>query len=298
MAGSGPVASTRVPPPSPGSGRPGPGPVAPAQGSETADDRFAGRSRAATAVKPSPMSPDAWSLYASLFAQAVALGFAVAAPLGPTGAAVIRHGLAGGGFVALWIGLGAALTDLVYVLATYLGLAPLLLRLPWLTPVLYGLGALVLGKMGLHAVLEALRRAGPGTLGWAGDDADDGTGSRPAPRPALTGWRAPLLLGVTVTAVNPSTIASWLSVGGAFITAHLLGVPAGAAVGVMTGIMVGSAAWFTILAGLVGMARASSRNRPWVLRAVSLGAGLGLLGFAGAFAWRGVSFLALFLSRR
>lgn len=221
----------------------------------------------------------------------------MAAPLGPTGTTVIRHGLASGVLVAFWVGLGAALTDLIYILATYLGLTPLLLRVPLLTPVLYLLGTFVLGRMGLRAVLEAAKGTGPGTPAPEEDNSIRQTGSHPVSGPALTGWRAPLLSGVTVTVVNPSTITSWLSVGGAFITAHLLDVPAGPAVGVMVGIMVGSAAWFTILACLVGLARGSSRGRPWVSRAVSLGTGLGLLGFAGTFAWRAISSLVLLLGR-
>ncbi|MBI3943607.1 MAG: LysE family transporter [Chloroflexi bacterium] len=91
------------------------------------------------------------------FRQRYPPGFAVAAPLGPTGITAIRQRLAHGSRTAFWIGMGAALTDLAYILATYAGLTPLLLRLPWLTPLLYGLGALVLGRMGFLAVMEALK---------------------------------------------------------------------------------------------------------------------------------------------
>lgn len=212
--------------------------------------------------------------YVGLFGAAAALGFAVAAPLGPTGAAAIRHGLTSGARAAFWIGMGAALTDLLYITATYFGLAPLLLRLPWLTPLLYLAGALVLGRIGLAALRQSA------------------TVAPVAPAsPLLQGWRAPLLLGLGLTVVNPATITAWLSVGGAFVTDHLIGLPLLPALGVLLGILVGSAAWFTLLALLVGAARAGLGRLPWLLRAAGLLSGLVLLGFAVTFGLRG--FLAI-----
>ena len=218
--------------------------------------------------------------YASLFCGAFALGFAVAAPLGPTGATAIRHGLASGGMVAFWIGAGAALTDLAYILAVWGGLSPLLLRLPWLEPVLFALGALMLGRMGWGAVRGGI--AGPFAAPQAGTAPEDHATARRAPR----GWWSALLLGIGVTVVNPATITSWISVGGAFVTANLRGLPPLPAIGVMTGIMAGSIAWFGILAAAVGLARASLRRLPWLLRALGTVSGLILFGFALVFAWK------------
>ncbi|MBI3962186.1 MAG: LysE family transporter, partial [Deinococcus sp.] len=214
------------------------------------------------------------------FSRAVALGFAVAAPLGPTGTTAVRQGLTSGALVTFWIGMGAAFTDLFYILATYWGITPLLFRLPWLTPLLYGLGALMLGRMGLGAVRQAARGGRSFSAPTPGGNL-----------PALSGWRAPLLLGISVTVVNPATITSWLSIGGAFIAAHLLTLSPLQAVGVMLGILVGSAAWFSILALLVGVARASLGRLPWLFRAAGLLSGLALLGFALAFAWKGIQLI-------
>ena len=223
--------------------------------------------------------------YPSILLSAIALGFAVAAPLGPTGTTAVRQGLAAGAGTAFWIGMGAALTDLAYITATYLGLTPLLLRLPWLTPLLYAVGAVMLGRMGLSAIRDAWRGASvppPAAMLIAA----------PAGGRALVGagWWPPLLLGITITVVNPATITSWLAVGGAFVAQHLVGLPPLPTAGALFGILLGSAGWFTILAGIVAVARTYLDRLPWLFRAVTAGSGLILLGFALAFAWQDVRF--------
>jgi threonine/homoserine/homoserine lactone efflux protein len=219
--------------------------------------------------------------YLSLLGKAMLLGFAVAAPLGPTGATAIRQGLASGAWVAFWIGMGAALTDFVYIALTYAGLAPLLLRLPWITPLLYGIGAIVLGRMAIGAIREAI--TGGTSVAVTADD-DDAPVSRPR-----GGWSGALLLGVGVTVVNPATITSWLSIGGAFVASDLVGRSRTEALGAMIAIMAGSAIWFSILAGIVGVARASIGRLPWLFRLVALLSGTVLLAFALLFAWRAVT---------
>jgi threonine/homoserine/homoserine lactone efflux protein len=222
--------------------------------------------------------------YPTLMLSAVALGFAVAAPLGPTGTTAVRQGLAAGAATAFGIGMGAALTDLAYITATYLGVTPLLLRLPWLTPVLYAVGALMLGRMGWGALRDAWRGTSVPSAALVAAPA----GGRTL---AGAGWWSPLLLGITITIVNPATITSWLALGGAFVAAHLVGLPPLPAAGALLGILIGSAGWFTILAGIVAVARAYLDRLPWLFRAVTAGSGLILLGFAATFAWQDVQLL-------
>jgi|GEM_PF-2209325 len=220
--------------------------------------------------------------FAAAFGGAIALGFAVAAPIGPTGATAIRFGLSRGAPTAFWIGMGAAVTDLAYVLATYLGLVPLLRETPWLPFVLYVVGTYVLGSMGLAAVKAAIagRRLRVGGLPAA-----------VAPRKTrelAAGWGPAFLRGLSITIVNPATITSWLSLGGAFVAANLTSVPVPVAFGILAGIMVGSAGWFTILACLVGIARAAAARVPLILDMVGLASGTILLGFAVVFASQAV----------
>lgn len=217
--------------------------------------------------------------YLGLLGQGAILGFGVAAPLGPTGATAIRRGLAFGGWAAFWVGIGAALTDFFYIVLTWLGVVPIITRVPALEPVLYLAGALVLGRMGWGAVREGL----------AGGMRPPSEVDAATLSSAAVTWRAMLLLGITVTVVNPATITSWLSVGGAFVAGDLVERSFPEALGAMLAIFVGSAAWFTILATLVGVMRSSIGRLPWLFRAVGIASGLMLLGFALLFGWRGAA---------
>jgi threonine/homoserine/homoserine lactone efflux protein len=221
------------------------------------------------------------SHYVALYAGAIALGFAVAAPIGPTGVTAIRYGLSRGATTAFWIGMGAAATDLAYVMAVYLGLAPLLNRVPWLPFVSYVAGTYMLGTMGLAAMKTAVasrRRRDMGKPTGRVDSLGDGW------------WRA-FLLGLSITVVNPATISSWLSLGGAFVAANLVSLPVPAALAILTGIIVGSAGWFSILACLVGLARVASGRAPIILDLVGMASALILLGFAALFLVQAVRFV-------
>src|SRR4051812_20403798 len=134
--------------------------------------------------------------YAGLLARGLLLGIGVAAPLGPTSATAIRRGLIFGGLAAFWVGMGAALTDFFYIFLTYAGIAPLIARIPAIEPLLYLVGAFVLGRMAYGAISEGIR------------------GGIELPTSATVGiaefhtWRKALMLGITVTMVNPATITS------------------------------------------------------------------------------------------
>jgi threonine/homoserine/homoserine lactone efflux protein len=213
----------------------------------------------------------------ALLTRGFVLGFSIAAPIGPTGATAIRRGISSGAWAAFWVGMGAAVTDFAYIAATYAGLTPLLERIPGLTIILYAGGAIMLGRLALGAIREAL--AGTGSPLTAGAAA----GSEPAGGDT---WYAMLLLGITITLVNPATISYWLSVGGAFVAANLVDRALPVSVATMLAIFLGSAFWFSILAVIVGVARARIERLPWLFRAVGLGSGLILLAFAIAFAAR------------
>ncbi len=214
------------------------------------------------------------------FGGAMVLGFAVAAPVGPTGITAIRLGLDRGAATAFWIGMGAAVTDYAYILVTYAGLGPAIAYLTWLPVFLYAIGACVLGRMAIGALRSVhARRRGPGEgAAILPDSATD---------PELAaGWRPALALGISITVVNPATITSWLTLGGAFVAVnlHAVAIPIGLAI--LLGIGAGSAAWFTILAGLVWTARAAASRLPVILDLVGMLSALVLLAFAVSFAYQ------------
>lgn len=198
------------------------------------------------------------------------LGLSVAAPLGPVGAAAIREGLERGFRGAFLIGLGAATVDFFYLALVYTGVAPLLLRIPWLMTLCYLGGALLLGQM----AWGACRRAREGGLPGA---AQGGPGERNA-----------YLYGLGITLLNPSTIVAWLGLGGAFAAAYLTRMTVISAAGVLVSVFAGSAFWFGCLALAVSLARRAAGDRPWIYRAVNAAAGMALATYAVFFLLKAV----------
>ncbi|HEX5163758.1 MAG TPA: LysE family transporter [Thermomicrobiales bacterium] len=219
--------------------------------------------------------------YVGLLGRSFLLGLAIAAPVGPTSMTAIRRGLATGAWAAFWVGMGAALTDFFYIVATYAGFTPLFDRIPGLKTVLYLAGAIVLARIAYGAIKDALTGAGAPVI-----DAEGVSNIVREP------WTALLALGVGVTLINPATITYWVSVGGAFVASSLSGRSVAGAGGMMLAVWAGSAFWFTVLAGIVGVARARIEQLPWLFRAVGCISGFILLAFAIAFAIRGIERVA------
>jgi threonine/homoserine/homoserine lactone efflux protein len=191
------------------------------------------------------------------FSTGVALGFAIAAPVGPIGILCLRRAIAGGFFAGLISGLGAACADAVYAAAAACALtfvAALLARAVVPLHVAGGIALVVLGARTAFAPLGA-----------------------PAERDqrVRAGWRA--FVGTfALTIVNPATILSF----GAVIAAVGFGVrpldARGAAL-LVAGVFLGSTAWWCVLSGLAGGFRRALS--PAALRAIDVASGVAL----GAF---------------
>jgi threonine/homoserine/homoserine lactone efflux protein len=185
------------------------------------------------------------------FLRGFALGFAIAAPVGPIGLLCIQRTLAAGRAAGLATGLGAAAADAVYGLLAAAGLGTLAAVL------LDGARWIALAG-GLLLLLLAWRTAR----------------TPPATRAAPPGGRA---LGAAfastfaLTLANPATILSFLA---AFAA---LGLAGGGGLPLVAGVFAGSTAWWLILVGLVGglRARVGATTLAWINRA----AGLVLAGF-------------------
>lgn len=161
------------------------------------------------------------------FGKAVALGFAVAAPVGPIGLLCIRRSLTDGPAAGFATGLGAACADLLYALCAAAGLTAVALRWQWLQPA----GAVMLFWIGV----QTWRSARP-----AGAEAQTGSDSLP---------RA--FLGTFVlTLLNPMTILTF--------AAMLAAIGATDPRLLAPGVFLGSAAWWLLLSSV------ASRLRPWL----------------------------------
>jgi threonine/homoserine/homoserine lactone efflux protein len=199
------------------------------------------------------------------FSSGFALGFLVAAQVGPIWLYCARTALRGGLLPALAVGLGAALVDTAYASLGVAGMARLL-ELPGLRTALGLLGAAVLVVLGARTLMSARRAR-----------AEEGAQAQtPSPLRALR-------TSLVATAANPLTIATWAAI---FAATAAAGVARGLAGGAafLSGVGVGSLGWFAILSA--GMSLLGRRLGARALLAADLVAGGGLVGFGLLLGWR------------
>lgn len=175
---------------------------------------------------------------------------------------------------SLLVGLGAATADALYVALALIGVLPLLAAAGWLSTVLLLAGGLVLVVLGAQAV-----RSGTALTVESAESTVRGAAE----------GRAPYLVGLTVTLMNPMTIAAWLAIAGGLLASVELGqgaVETGLIGSLVLGsIFAGSAAWFAMLAVFVAVLRARIGDR--YLRLGSAVTGLVLIGLGCLLMVRG-----------
>jgi threonine/homoserine/homoserine lactone efflux protein len=190
--------------------------------------------------------------------RGVALGLAIAAPVGPIGVLCIRRTLADGQLVGFVSGLGAATADATYGAVAAFGLTLVSSLLLGLRLWVHLVGAIFLCYLGVRTTL-----------------------ARPATSPAAT--RGKGLVGayastLALTLTNPATILSFAVV---FAGLGLAGSTTAVAALTVAGVFAGSALWWLALSTGVGLLRA--RFTPEALRWVNRLSGAVLIGF-GLFA--------------
>ena len=183
----------------------------------------------------------------SLLLRGLAVGFSIAAPVGPIGVLCIRRTLADGRAAGLVSGLGAATADAIYGSIAGFGLTFvsgfLLSQTGWLRLV----GGAFLLYLGIRTLL-----------------------SRPAERPAAasgTGLARAYASTFLLTLTNPATILSFVAVFAGLGLASAGGDYAAATLLVL-GVFSGSALWWLLLSGGVSLFRArfDARAMRWVNR--------------------------------
>ena len=190
------------------------------------------------------------------FVGGVAMGFAIAAPVGPIGILCLRRAVAGGFLAGLSSGLGAACADAVYAALALGALTFVAAVIARVVVPLHLVGGVALILLGLRTAFSALPRA-------SGDVVT-----------ARAGW-LPLVTTFGLTIVNPATIVSF----GAVVAAAGFGrgVDARGAAALVVGVFVGSALWWCVLSGFGSIVRRAIS--PAVMRAIDVGSGAAL----GAF---------------
>ncbi len=202
------------------------------------------------------------SISAHLALKGLAIGFSIAAPVGPVGLLCIRRAVADGARAGFVCGLGAASADAAYALTGGFALTAvaswLVREQRWL-----GLaGGLFLICLGLH------------TLGTKPAHA----AAAPAGRSALSAYGSTMLL----TLANPMTIMSFAAVFAGLGAADAASYAAAATL--VAGVFAGSALWWLLLSGICGRAR--RRIGAGAMRLLNRGCGLVLVAF-GCYAIAG-----------
>lgn len=190
------------------------------------------------------------------FARGLAIGFAIAAPVGAIGLLCIRRTLADGRLVGFVSGLGAATADAFYGAVAALGLTAISSAIIAQQSTVRLVGGLFLCYLGLRTALnQPALDANPG---------------------AARGLPAAFGSTLALTLTNPTTILSFAAV----FAGLGLGTTAtdrGSAILMVAGVFCGSALWWLLLSGTVGFFRRALT--PARLRWVNRLSGALLVGF-------------------
>src|SRR6266567_2140302 len=194
-----------------------------------------------------------------LFARGSILGFSVAAVVGPIALLCIRRTLTTGFGVGFISGLGAATADASYAAVAGFGISAIAAVLVdqrlWLR-VIGGIFLVYLGLRTMRAApAERSAHAGPAGMRLAG------------------AYSSTLVL----TLSNPMTILSFAGIFAGLGLGSLGTSSTISALDLVMGVVLGSAAWWLLLAGLIS--RLQRRVTPRWLRRVNVASGLIILGF-------------------
>jgi threonine/homoserine/homoserine lactone efflux protein len=199
----------------------------------------------------------------SFLLRGVALGLAIAAPVGPIGVICIRRTLSDGRAVGLVSGLGAATADMTYGAVAAFGLTAIASLLTSQRLWIHLIGGLFLLYLGIKTLLAQPALATNG-----------GTSATALPAKGLLGAYGSTL---ALTLANPATILSFVAVFAGLGVAGPRANFASAAL-ITLGVFSGSALWWLILSTGVNLLRA--RLTPAALRWVNRLSGAILIAFA------------------
>lgn len=126
----------------------------------------------------------------------ILLGITLAAPIGPSGVAIIQNGLRGGFWRAFLTAIGVVMADTTYLLIVFLGLASFI-SYPLIKVSIWSLGTIALVTLGVESIRESSRV----DLETAG----------------LSAARNPLLAGYLVNISNPIAVVWWVGIYGSLL---------------------------------------------------------------------------------
>jgi threonine/homoserine/homoserine lactone efflux protein len=195
------------------------------------------------------------------FLKGIAVGFVIAAPVGPVGMMCIHRTITDGKLFGFVTGLGAAIADTLYGCIAAFGLGFLAAELINYQMPLRGFGGVVLCVIGIRAL-----------------------SNRRTPNPAAPKRDQLFRIFVStffITVTNPLTILSFVAIFAAIGIAEVR-EQMGWGIALVAGVFIGSAAWWALLTSIAGIfhKRLDDTTAIWVGRfsgVVILGFGLVLL---------------------
>ena len=240
-----------------------------------------------------------------LLFQGVIIGFSIAAPVGPIGVLCIRRTLSEGRLSGLLSGLGAATADLCYGCIAAFGLSWVGQAILDYQGLLRLVGGLFLMYLGLRTLLAPPTSADRTETPQRHKDTKEGPDTRSVTLSSAKGLvpadnemlrqsapqhdrrhDLPFAYGSTfvLTLTNPMTI---LSFAGIFAGAGVASASYASAAWMVAGVFVGSAAWWLLLSGGVGLFR--SRVTPNLLRWINRLSGAVIILFGARFVWQAIA---------
>jgi threonine/homoserine/homoserine lactone efflux protein len=203
-----------------------------------------------------------------LLFKGMAVGFAIAAPVGPIGLLCIQRAIIGGWLSGLISGLGAAAADTLYGSIAAFGLTLIENFLLDHRYVIAIVGGILLCLLGIRVLImkpaTAVAKVGNSAAGLVGD-----------------------FIGTAMlTLANPTTVLSFIAIFAA-INTSAASASYGAAGTLVLGVFAGSGAWWLCLALGIGVVR--HRMDEPVLVWIGRGSGALVIAFGIYTLWRGIA---------
>lgn len=191
------------------------------------------------------------------------LGISLAAPLGPSGVAVIQNGLKWGFLRALLTGIGVTMADATYLLVVFFGLSGLM-GSSIVKVLIWTFGALVLLFLGYQSIRE-------------------GVGRIDFENPNVSASKNPLLTGYLINISNPIAIVWWVGIFGSLLGTTAAGEDKLSALLSSATILIGILAWHSTMSVLTNWGKRFLNER--TARYISIVAGMALILFGVRFAY-------------
>jgi len=150
---------------------------------------------------------------------------------GPVSVIVLGRALEGRMKSGFWIAAGASLAEAAYAFLAFLGMSVFLARYPWIEPLSRAAAAVLLLTLGTGLLLRRNKNATAGQKKY--------------------GNKRSFALGFSITALNPTLIATWTAAMAMLLPTGLVHFEKQSALPFSIGVSAGIIAWFAVLLALV-----------------------------------------------